>query len=80
MDGQLIADVLLDFAVLGEHSIADYFNGIGLSVLEVPRLEHLAVGSSAEQIAKLVFADYSSHLQLCQSGPVFHQSKTNDEL
>jgi hypothetical protein len=80
MNGQLIADVLFDLGVFGEDAIADDFDGVGLSVFEVPRLEDLAVSAAAQQIAQLVFADYSSHLQLAQSGPVFHQSKTKCQL
>lgn len=80
MYGQLVADVLLDLGVFGEDAIADDLDGVGLRVFEVPRLEDLAVGAAAQQIAQLVFADDSSHLQLAQSGPVFHQSKTKCQL
>lgn len=72
MDGELVADALLDLAVLGQHPIADDLDGEDSPVVQVAASEYLAVGTAAQLLPQFVTADDAPHLQLSHPRPVFH--------
>jgi len=47
MNGQFIADALLDFRILSEDAVAHDLDGIYPSLFEVTCFEYLAIGSFA---------------------------------
>ena len=80
MGRELVIDALFDLFVVCQDFVVDNLHGIGITSIKVFGFKDLTVGTPAEQIPKLVTANYSFHLHVDHSRTIFHLEQSSETI